>query len=276
MNSPPIGSTDRGSVTDLLTGKVAIVTGAASGIGRAIAELFAAQGASVVVADIDDEAGEEVAGSLGKGGAFKRTDVADSDEVQEVIDFAVARFGGLHVLCNNAGYAGTLGAFLRDDFSDFDRAMKVNLLGTMVGTQRAARHMKENGGGSIINISSIGGINPGPGVTSYRATKAALIHLTKSNAVELGPHLIRVNCIAPAHIATGMTKYDMGPVIASSQPLPRRGQPVDVAYAALYLASDWSAQVTGVVLPVDGGTAAGPPPAGRVKATLPPATDEPA
>jgi NAD(P)-dependent dehydrogenase (short-subunit alcohol dehydrogenase family) len=206
-----------------------------------------------------------VAASLEELGAFKRTDVADPDQVQGLVDFAVARFGGLQILCNNAGYAGTLGSFLGDDFSDFDRAMKVNLLGTMVGSQRAARHMKDNGGGSIINISSIGGINAGPGVTSYRAAKAALIHLTKSNAVELGRYLIRVNCIAPAHIATAMTKYDMGPVIESSQPLPRRGQPEDVAYAALYLASDWSAQVTGVVLPVDGGTAAGRPPAGRAK-----------
>jgi NAD(P)-dependent dehydrogenase (short-subunit alcohol dehydrogenase family) len=260
-------------MTDLLTGKVAIVTGAASGLGRAIAELFAAHGASVVVADVDAEGGERVAHSLDGRGAFKRTDVADPDQVQALIDFAVARFRGLHVLCNNAGYAGTFSSFLRDDFADFDRAMNVNLLGTMVGTQRAARHMKENGGGSIINISSIGGINAGLGVTSYRAAKAALIHLTKSNAVELGRYLIRVNCIAPAHIATAMTKYDMAPVIEASQPLPRHGQPADVAYAALYLASDWSAQVTGVVIPVDGGTAAGPPPAARVKVT-PPAVNE--
>lgn len=262
-------------MTDLLTGKVAIITGAASGLGRATAELFAAHGASVVVADIDVAGGEEVAGSLAGVAAFQRTDVADPDQVQALIDFAVARFGGLHVLCNNAGYAGSLGSFLHDDFHDFQRSMNVNLLAAMVGTQRAARHMKENGGGSIINISSIGGVNAGAGVTTYRAAKAALIHLTKSNAVELGRYLIRVNCIAPAHIATGMTKYDMGPVIESSQPLPRRGQPLDVAYAALYLASDWSAQVTGVVLPVDGGTAAGPPP-GRVRATPPAVTDRPA
>lgn len=251
-------------MNDLLAGKVAIVTGAASGIGRATAELFAAYGASVVVADVDVEGGERVAGALGGAAAFQSADVSDPDQVQALVDFAVARFGGLHVMCNNAGIGGSLGAFLHDDFSDFEQIMSVNLKGAMLGTQRAARHMKAHGGGSIINISSIGGINAGAGVTSYRAAKAALIHVTKSNAVELGRYLIRVNAVAPAHIATAMTSYDMGPVIEANQPLPRRGQPEDVAYAALYLASDWSAQVTGVVLPVDGGTAAGRPPL-RVK-----------
>jgi NAD(P)-dependent dehydrogenase (short-subunit alcohol dehydrogenase family) len=257
-------SRDRGRVNDLLAGKVAIVTGAASGIGRATAEMFAAHGASVVVADIDAEGGEQVAGSLAGTAAFHRADVSDPDQVQALIDFAVSHFGGLHVLVNNAGVAGSLGAFLYDDFSDFQRILNVNLMGAMLGTQRAGRYMKANGGGSIINISSIGGINAGVGVTSYRAAKAAILHLTRSNAVELGRYLIRVNCIAPAHIATAMTSYDMGPVIEANQPLPRHGQPEDVAYAALYLASDWSAQVTGVVLPVDGGTAAGRPPL-RVK-----------
>ncbi|HEX4018803.1 MAG TPA: SDR family oxidoreductase [Frankiaceae bacterium] len=245
---------------DLLAGKVAVVTGAASGIGRATAELFAACGAAVVVADVDVEGGEQVAGSLEGTAAFQRVDVSDAEQVQALIDFAVSTFGGLHVMCNNAGIGGSLGAFLYDDFSDFDRIMKVNLMGAMLGTQRAARHMKAHGGGSIVNIGSIGGINAGAGVTSYRTAKAALIHLTKSNAVELGRYLIRVNCIAPAHIATAMTSYDMGPVIEANQPLPRHGQPEDVAYAALYLASEWSAQVTGIVLPIDGGTAAGRPP----------------
>jgi NAD(P)-dependent dehydrogenase (short-subunit alcohol dehydrogenase family) len=250
---------------DVLAGKVAVVTGASSGIGRATAQLFVAAGAAVVLADIDSESGEQVAGALGERAAFQHTDVADPEQIQALVDVAVARFGGLDVFCNNAGIGGSLVGFLGDDFRDFDRILHVNLLGAMVGSQRAARYMKEHGGGSIINISSIGGINAGAGVMSYRAAKAALIHVSRSIAVELAPYLIRVNCIAPAHIPTGITTYDISPVIEANQPLPRHGQPMDVAHAALYLASDWSAQVTGTVLPVDGGTSAGRP-ASRVRA----------
>jgi NAD(P)-dependent dehydrogenase (short-subunit alcohol dehydrogenase family) len=253
-------------MTQELAGKVAIVTGGASGIGRAIVELFAANGAAVVIADVDVDAGKQLADSLGDSVAFQCTDVADADQVQALVDFAVARFGGLHVMCNNAGIGGSLVSFLHDDLAEFTRVMNVNLYGAMVGTQRAARHMKANGGGSIINIASIAGINAGAGVMTYRVSKAALIHFSKSTAIELGRYGIRVNCIAPAHIATAITQYDMAPVMAASQPLPRQGQPEDVANAVLYLASDRSAQVTGVVLPVDGGTTAGPPP-GRFKPT---------
>ena len=172
-----------------------------------------------MLADVDAERGEEVAASLGEMAAFHRTDVADPEQIQALVDFAVARFGGLHVFCNNAGIGGSLVGFLTDDFRDFERILNVNLLGAMVGSQRAARHMKDNGGGSIINISSIGGITAGGGVMSYRAAKAALIHVSKSIAVELAPYLIRVNCIAPAHIPTGITTYDISPVIEANQPL---------------------------------------------------------
>jgi NAD(P)-dependent dehydrogenase (short-subunit alcohol dehydrogenase family) len=153
-----------------------------------------------------------------------------------------------------------LTAFLDDDFSDFERVMGVNVFGVMVGSQRAARHMRANGGGSIINNSSIGGITAGAGVVTYRASKAAVIHFTKSIAADLGRYGIRVNCIAPAHIATHITRYDQGPVLKYMQPLRRQGQPDDVANAVLYLASDRAAQVSGVVLPIDGATTAGPPP----------------
>jgi NAD(P)-dependent dehydrogenase (short-subunit alcohol dehydrogenase family) len=242
-----------------LSGKVAIVTGGASGIGRATAELFVEEGARVVVADVDAERGEELAGTLGPAAAFRRTDVSRAEDVQGAVDLAVARFGGLHVMFNNAGIAESIGGFLDDELKDFQRMMAVNLFGVMVCSQRAARHMAKHGGGSIINNSSIGGISAGGGVMTYRAAKAAVTHFSKCIAIELAPHGIRVNCIAPGHIATEMTPYDMEAVVRLTQPLQRLGSPRDVANAALYLASEQSAQITGIVLPVDGGTTAGTP-----------------
>jgi NAD(P)-dependent dehydrogenase (short-subunit alcohol dehydrogenase family) len=243
-----------------LSGKVAIVTGGASGIGLATVELFAAEGAKVVIADVDAAHGEAVAAKLGAAGAFMKTDVAVADEVQELVDFAVAKFGGLHVMFNNAGISDKVfGPFMDDDLESFQRVMAVNLFGVMVGSQRAARHMAKSGGGSIINTTSTAGIKPGPGVMVYRASKAAVIHITRCLAIDFAEHAIRVNCIAPGHIPTGMTKYDMTRVIRANQPLQRQGMPIDVAHAALYLAGDRSAQVTGLVLPVDGGTTVGTP-----------------
>jgi NAD(P)-dependent dehydrogenase (short-subunit alcohol dehydrogenase family) len=244
-----------------LAAKVAVVTGGASGIGQATAELFVEEGAEVVIADVNDDAGEEVAAKLGEAASFKHTDVSSADEVQAVVDFAVERFGGLHVMVNNAGIGGSHKRFLEDDFDDFERTMRVNIFGVMVGCQRAARHMAEHGGGVITNTTSIGGINAGPGVMAYRASKAAVIHLTRSIAIDLAQRGIRVNCIAPAHIPTAMNAtFDQEAIVRAMQPLQRLGSPRDVAEAVLYLSSDRSAQITGIVLPVDGGTTAGPPP----------------
>jgi len=242
-----------------LAGKVAIVTGGASGIGRATVERFVHEGARVVVADVDVDAGEALADGLPDVTAFKNTDVTNDQQVQALIDFTVERFGGLHVMFNNAGVASAMTRLLHDDFSDFDRVMKVNILGVMLGTQRAARHMKEHGGGSIVNCASIAGINAGAGLASYRASKAAVIHLSRSMAIDLAQYQIRVNCIAPGQIQTGMTSYDLDAVIRFTQPLQRHGGTDDVANAVVYLASDRSAQVTGILLPIDGGTTAGPP-----------------
>ena len=244
-----------------LAGKVAIVTGGASGLGRGMVECFVAEGAQVVIADVDREGGEAFAAELGPAAAFRATDVSVADDVQAVVDFAVDQFGGLHVMCNNAGIGGSFRRFLDDDFADFDRVMGVNIFGVLVGMQRAARHMAEHGGGVILNTTSIGGMNAGAGVMAYRATKAAVIHLTKSLAIELARKNIRVNCVAPAHIPTAINaNLDQSAIVRAMQPLQRVGSPRDVGEAFLYLASDRAAQVTGIVLPVDGGTTAGPPP----------------
>ncbi len=242
-----------------LAGKVAVVTGGAGGIGEATAQLLVAEGARVVIGDIDADRGQEVALQIGEDAAFWRTDVSDAEQVQGLVDFAVDHFGGLDIMFNNAGIGTPLKRFLPDDLSDFSRIMSVNLFGVIAGAQRAARHMKDNGGGCIINNASIAAINAGAGMISYRASKAAVAHVTKCLAIDLAPYGIRVNCLTPAHIRTGITTYEMGPVLRYMQPLERQAQPEDVANAVVFLASDRAAQVTGVVLPVDGGTTAGPP-----------------
>lgn len=258
-----------------LAGKVAIVTGGAGGIGKATVELFVKEGAKVVFADVNAEAGEAIAAQLGSAAAFKRTDVSNKDEVQALVDFAVTKFGGLNIMFNNAGISGaTYPRFLDDDLEDFQRVIGINLFGTLAGCQAAGRHMKKNGGGVILNNASIAGLLPGHALMSYRATKAAVIQLSKSIAIDLAEYGIRVNCLAPGHIRTSLNAFvspDMtpaevervqqalAPVWDSNQPLKRHGKPDDVAQAALYLCSDRAAQVTGIVMPVDGGITAGDP-----------------
>jgi NAD(P)-dependent dehydrogenase (short-subunit alcohol dehydrogenase family) len=258
-----------------LSGKVAIVTGGASGIGRASVELFVEEGAKVVIADIDDARGEELARALGSHALFRRTDVSSADDIQALVDFAVARFGGLDVMFNNAGISCAMyERFLDDELPDFHRVMGVNLFGVMLGSQRAGRYMARHGGGSIINTASIAAGLAGFGVMTYRASKAGVVQFSKSIAIDLAEYGIRVNCICPGHIVTELSSFTepgmspevaervkntLDPVWLSNQPLKRRGSVQDVAHAALYLASDRSAQVTGVVLPVDGGITAGDP-----------------
>jgi NAD(P)-dependent dehydrogenase (short-subunit alcohol dehydrogenase family) len=257
-----------------LAGKVAIITGGARGLGAGMAELFVAEGAKVVIADLRDEEGEALARQLGSAARFKRTDVSSREEVQALVDYAVATFGGLHALCNNAGLSDNLfGPLMDADFSMFEKVMAVNVLGTMLGTQVAARHMTRHGGGSIINTSSISGIQPGFGFFTYRASKAAVVNFTKSAAIELGPDLIRVNCICPGNIPTEMGAYAhaddpdkarrireaVAEVRMGYQPLKRQGSARDIAEAALWFASDRSAQVTAQIMAVDAGATAGSP-----------------
>jgi len=259
-------------VVSELAGKVAIVTGGASGIGRGIVERFAAEGARVVIADVETERGEALADVLGADVSFVRTDVSDPEQVGALVAAAVEKFGGLDVMVNNAGVSGPLHRLLDDDLSDFHRIMSVNVLGVMAGTRDAARHMADHGGGSIINMTSIGGIQAGGGVMIYRASKAALIQFTKCAAIELAHYEIRVNAIAPGNIPTPIltsSAGDMDPAeleryearirqtMRDDRPLKREGTPDDIAEAALYFATDRSRYVTGTVLPVDGGTVAG-------------------
>ena len=258
-----------------LAGKVAIITGAASGLGRGAAELFVEEGAKVVIADLNEDRGAALSAALGAATRFKRADVSKREDVQALVEFAVAEFGGLQVMFNNAGISDvSYGRLLDDDFVRFERVMYVNVLGVMLGTQIAARHMAAHGGGSIINTASIGGVRAGHGFPIYRSAKAGVIHFTKSAAVELGEYSIRVNCICPGNIPTdmgtfaapepGMTQADADRIQSAiravrmkRQPLPRQGLPKDIAQAALFLGSDRSLQITGQMLSVDGGATAG-------------------
>jgi NAD(P)-dependent dehydrogenase (short-subunit alcohol dehydrogenase family) len=261
-------------VSNELDGKVAIVTGGAAGLGEGMVRRFVAEGAKVVIADVDRDGGAALAKDIGGDALFVEADMAQLDQVKALVTTAVERFGGLHVMVNNAGVSSKMHrSFFDDDLADFDTVMAVNVRGVMAGTRDAALHMREAGeGGSIINITSIGGILAGGGVMTYRASKAAVIQFTKSAAIELAHYEIRVNAIAPGNIRTAIVrKAASGEDLAkleefeakiretmrNDRPLKREGTAEDVAEAALYFATDRSRYVTGTVLPVDGGTVAG-------------------
>jgi NAD(P)-dependent dehydrogenase (short-subunit alcohol dehydrogenase family) len=256
-----------------LMGKVAIVTGGASGLGAGLVRRFAVEGAKVLIGDVDRDSGKALAAELGDSALFVEADVADFDQVGRLVSTAVERFGGLHVMVNNAGVSGTMHRrFLDDDLAEFHKVMAINVGAVMAGTRDAARHMSKHGGGSIINLTSIGGIQAGGGVMTYRASKAAVIQFTKSAAIELARYEIRVNAIAPGNIRTAIVRKsaageDLDQLerfeekiraqMRADRPLKREGTVEDVAEAALYFATDRSRYVTGTVLPIDGGTVAG-------------------
>ena len=252
-----------------LEGRVAIVTGGASGIGAATAELFVAEGAKVLIADMQEERGEETAAALGDAAAFHRVDVTKEADVAAAVDAAVDRWGGLDVMFNNAGFGGALGPIETTTVEDFDLTFDVLVKGVFLGIKHAAPAMRERGGGSIINTASVAGLQAGWSPHLYSVAKSAVIHLTKSVALEYGEHNIRVNCICPGVIATPLAAgrpdisdeslEKMKGALGRTQVLGRIGDPSDIAQAARWLASDESSFVTGHAQVVDGGAYAGKP-----------------
>jgi NAD(P)-dependent dehydrogenase (short-subunit alcohol dehydrogenase family) len=254
-----------------LDDRVAVITGGASGIGEAIARLFAKEGSRVVIADIQDEPGQKLAKSLGKKATFIHADVSLEDNVKGMIDHAVDSHGHVDCVVNNAGMGGVEGEIESIPVTAFDKTMAILLRGVFLGMKHAAPVMKRQGKGNIINIASIAGLRGISQNHPYSAAKAAVIQLTRTVAMELAQYQIRVNCICPGMIVTsifGNTKGMSSPDIARTkenlsrlfeklQPIQRTGLPEDVANAALWLAGDDSSFVTGHALVVDGGTSAG-------------------
>jgi NAD(P)-dependent dehydrogenase (short-subunit alcohol dehydrogenase family) len=245
-----------------LTGKTAIVTGAASGIGRATAALLAELGAGVVLADRDAERGAEAAKEI--GGTFVRCDVSRPADCDAVVDAAVATYGGVDILFNNAGIIRR-STVLEITEDDWDLVMAVNIKSIMLLSRRAVPLMAAAGGGSIINTGSGWGIKGGASAVSYCASKGAVVNMTRAMAIDHGPQNIRVNCVCPGDTATGMLADEarqLGQPVdsfytdAADRPLGRIGQPRDIAQTVAFLASDAAAFVSGAVIAVDGaGTA---------------------
>lgn len=260
-----------------LEGKVAAITGGTSGIGARTAEVFVAEGAKVVIAGRRKDRGEKLAQTLGTRGSFMSTDVTVEADVKAMIDHAVAHFGRLDCLVNNAGTPSQFDAIPDVDLARFDAVIATHLRAVLAGMKYASRVMAAQGAGSIITVASVNGVRAGLGGHYYAAAKAASIHLTRCAAMELGEKGIRVNSISPGMIATGgfgkvvgmqpdeadenpeHAEAAIGSVISRWQPLHLVGRTDDVAYAALFLASDASRFVTGQNLVVDGGISAGWP-----------------
>jgi NAD(P)-dependent dehydrogenase (short-subunit alcohol dehydrogenase family) len=254
-----------------LANKVALITGGASGIGEGTVRLFAREGASVVIADILDEQGKRLAAELGARVAYVRTDVSREPDVQNAVAEAVKRFGRLDCIFNNAGFGGVGGRIEAVDIAGFDQTIGVLLRGVLLGMKHAAPVMKRQGGGSIVSTASVAGLQAGFGPHVYSAAKAAVIQLTKTVAMELGEHNIRVNCICPGAIATPIFGKGLGlsaeqaealvpqmkGILENVQPIKRSGLPDDIAQAVLWLASDDATFVNGHALVVDGGLTGG-------------------
>lgn len=241
----------------LLTGKTAVVTGGAQGIGLEIARLLAGSGARVVIADLGQERADSAAAMLGSPDtAFGLDcDVTDEDAVQRLADQSRSTFGSVDIWVNNAGI--TRDASLRNmTLADFRLVIDVHLAGTWLGTRAATAIMREQKSGSVINISSLSGKSGNPGQTNYSAAKAGIVGLTKAAAKEVAHHNVRVNAVQPGLIRTPMTEAMPPDVFAAREadiPMRRSGEPAEVAGAVLFLGSDLSTYITGTVLEVGGG-----------------------
>lgn len=255
----------------VLAGKVAVITGGTSGIGRASVHRFVEEGARVVIADIQDDKGAQLAAELGASASFVHTDVSHEEDIKAALDHALQKFGRLDCLFNNAGFAGIGGPIETIPVDAYDSVMSVLLRGVFLGMKHAAPIMKRQGAGSIISTASVAGLRTGYGPHVYSAAKAAVVHLTRSVAMELGESGVRVNCICPGGIATAIFGKAFGlsddqadqsvgtveAILPTFQPIQRAGLPEDIAKAALWLASDDSSFVNGHALVVDGGLIGG-------------------
>jgi 3-oxoacyl-[acyl-carrier protein] reductase len=244
-----------------LQGRVALITGAAAGFGEAIARRFVAEGAKVLVADLDGSRAQDVATSLGASARAVRCDVSSRADVDAAVAACVDAFGGVDILVNNAGTTHRNQSMLEVDEATFDRVFAVNVKSIFHTTQAVVPLMKARRSGCIVNIGSTAGIRPRPGLTWYNASKGAVNLLSKSMAAELGPDGIRVNAVCPVMSPTALIEQFLGvpdtpearAKVVAGIPLGRMSTPEDVAEATLYLASDAARFITGVELPVDGG-----------------------
>jgi NAD(P)-dependent dehydrogenase (short-subunit alcohol dehydrogenase family) len=255
-----------------LQGRRTVITGAASGIGEQTARLFVAEGASVVLADMDEGRGKALGVELGDQARFVTVDVAEEGAIERAIEESMTTFGGLDCIFNNAGNPGSLGRVEDIDMELFDRTVAIHLRGVFLGIRAAARVMRPQGHGSIINTASVAGLQANYGGHDYSAAKAAIAHLTRTTANELGEDGVRVNAICPGGIATSIfgrgagldgdaaqsTVATMEVVLADVAPMRRSGMPIDIAECALWLASDASSFVNGQAIAVDGGLTTGP------------------
>lgn len=245
--------------------RVAVVTGAGSGFGAAIAKQLAGEGAKVLVADIDEAGGKDVVAAITASGgtaAFRKVDVSNAEQVEAMIGAAASELGGLDLLVNNAGFSHRTTPLWELSEEDYDRVFAVNTKGVFLGCKYAVPVMKESGGGVIVNTASIGAVAPRPGVTVYNATKGAVVTLTRGLAGEVAPFGIRVNAVNPVAADTHFMKGALGVdslndaikgALTAGIPMGRLAEPADVADAVLFLASDQARFLTGVCLDVDGG-----------------------